>query len=133
MAATQGEPTVEQLEEDLRRAVQLWGDDCSTAEALRKVIREIKKRVRKEERNADAQTKHEAVAEYNPDPENFLCGICGRRLPWRTLGDFHRHIKICIPCAAILNTPPTPGEDRLNAFREALNNTTSASGVEGID
>ena len=51
MAATQGEPTLEQLKEDLRRAVQLWGDDCSTAEALRKVIREMKKLAKKEERN----------------------------------------------------------------------------------
>lgn len=52
MAATQDKPTVEELEEDLRRAVELWGDDCSTAEALRKVIREMKKCAKREQRDA---------------------------------------------------------------------------------
>lgn len=57
MAATQSDPTIEQLEEDLRRAVQLWGDDCSTAEALRKVIRELKKLAKQEERNGRSAQK----------------------------------------------------------------------------
>ena len=35
-------PTIEELEQDLRRAVELWGDDCSDAEALRKIIKQRK-------------------------------------------------------------------------------------------
>ena len=56
----------EQLEEDLRRAVQLWGDDCSTAEALRKVIREMKKRKKADDRQASKRRT------YSPEqePEN---------------------------------------------------------------
>lgn len=51
MATTQDEPTIEELEEDLHRAVQLWGNGCTTAEALRKVLRETKKRAKKEQRH----------------------------------------------------------------------------------
>ena len=52
MAATHDEPSIQGLEEDLRRAVRLWGDDCTTAEALRKVIRELKKRQKADDRQA---------------------------------------------------------------------------------
>lgn len=51
MAATQGEPTIDELEEDLHRAVLLWGDDCATARSLRQVIREMKKLAKKRDRN----------------------------------------------------------------------------------
>lgn len=62
MTATQGEPSIEELEEDLRRAVRLWGDDCATAEALRKVIRKMKKSAQKEERNGRSATEEAAHA-----------------------------------------------------------------------
>lgn len=66
MAATHNEPSIEELEEDLRRAVQLWGDDCSTAEALRKVIREMKKGKKADGRQASKR------GTYSPEqqPEN---------------------------------------------------------------
>ena len=51
MTAIPEEPSIEELEEDLRRAVRLWGDDCATACSLRKVIREMKKLAKREERN----------------------------------------------------------------------------------
>ena len=54
MTAIPEEPSIEELEEDLRRAVRLWGDDCATAEALRKLIRQMKKLVKKKERNAES-------------------------------------------------------------------------------
>lgn len=57
MAATHDKPTIEELEEDLRRAVQLWGDDCSTANALRQVVREMRKLTKKEERNGRSAPK----------------------------------------------------------------------------
>lgn len=52
MTTKQDEPSIEELEEDLRRAVDLWGDDCTTAEALRKVIREMKKCQKVDDRQA---------------------------------------------------------------------------------
>ena len=62
MTATHNEPSIEELEEDLRRAVQLWGDDCSTANALRQIIRERKTLVKKEERNGSSAPEEAAHA-----------------------------------------------------------------------
>ena len=56
MATMQDEPSIEELEEDLRRAVELWRDDCTTAEALRKVLRQMKKLAKKGQ-TSDTQRK----------------------------------------------------------------------------